>query len=280
MYNNKEKIKSTEKDISLLILYHDSNKNHIEAVLTSVYSQTKFPEEIILIDNSKNGVNLTNERIKIFKTHDTSRAKARNIGVNVSKNKLLVFLDGDTLLMNPFTLEKIQEYSKDFSHGYGAKRLWTYREYFENNKNIFLSKLKNKNFKWLIQNSFWPEFSSKNNKVKNLIGYSFPGNFGFVSKQLFDKIGGFDERFDGYGGEDDYFAYKLYLSDGNKFKNLFDIQVIHINHPTRKSNSHESKRNWELFEKIIKGEGVKSFNINILLGLPNFKGEKIIEWQK
>ncbi len=275
-------IKNNQKegDLSLLILYYDSNKDYIESVVTSVYSQTKLSKEIIIIDNSKKGLNKKYPKIKLIRTNNTSRAKARNAGAKASKGDVLIFLDGDTILGSISVLEKIEEYSKKFSHGYGAKRLWTYEGHFEKNRKIYLSKLKNKDFKWFIKNSFWPEYRNENKGHNSLIGYSFPCNFGFISRELFNKIGGFDERFEGYGGEDDYFAYKMYLSDKKGFKSLFDIPMIHINHPKKETDQDESTKNWKLFEKLLKVEGVKSFNINILFGIPNLKEEAIIEWQK
>ena len=281
MKNEKLEIQKTQKNnLSLLILYHDSNKSQIGAVIASIYSQIKIPKEIIIIDNSEKGLNKIDKKIKIVKTYNTSRAKARNSGARVSNGDVMIFLDGDTLLGSPLALKRIEKYSKKFSHGYGAKRLWTYKEHFENNKSIYLSKLQNKDFEYIVRNSFWSEYSKGEVGFKGLIGYSFQGNFGFISRKLFEKIGGFDERFEGYGGEDDYFAYKAYTSDKEGFKSLFDISVIHINHPKKETDSIESLKNGKLFEKILKSEGVKAFNINVLYGSPNFKGEKIIEWQK
>lgn len=266
--------------ISLIILYSDSNKNHLDAVLASIYSQKIIPEEVILIDNSKKGIKLFDKRIKIVKTRNTSRAKARNIGVKNSKGNILVFLDGDTLLGDKNTFGKIKKYANKFSHGYGAKRMWTYpKKHFESNKEEYTSRLLEGDFGWILERSYWPNENSKRfqNNLKSLEGYSFPGNFGFVSRKLFNEIRGFDERFKGYGGEDDHFAYKLYIKDRNGFKNLFKTEIIHINHPRKKIDKFESAKNWRLYQKILNSENVDSFNIEFLFNISKSKGE-VIKW--
>lgn len=275
--------KNKNKKISLIVLYSDSNKNHIDAVLASVYSQKIIPEEIILVDNSEKGVKSLDRNIRIVKTKNTSRAKARNTGVKNSKGNILVFLDGDTLLGDKNIFGKIKKYSKKFSHGYGAKRMWTYpKKYFESNREKYVSELLKGNFEWVLKKSYWPKenFYMTKNNIKGLEGYSFPGNFGFVSRKLFNEIGGFNERFKGYGGEDDFFAYKMYMKDKKGFKNLFKIKVIHINHSIKKENKSESIKNWKIYKKILNSEGIDSFNIEALFNIPKFKNNKIIKWLK
>lgn len=279
----KKEDKNKNKELSLIVLYSDSNKNHIDAVLASIYSQEIIPKEIILLDNSKKGVKPLDKNIKIVKTKKTSRAKARNTGVKNSKEDILVFLDGDTILGDKNIFEKIKKYSKKFSHGYGARRMWTYpKKYFESNKERYISELLKGNFEWILKKSYWPNenFDMTKNNVKGLEGYSFPGNFGFASRKLFNEVGGFDERFKGYGGEDDLFAYKLYMKDKKGFKNLFEIRVIHINHPMKKENKSESIKNWKIYKKILNSEGVDSFNIEVLFNISKFKNKNIIKWLK
>lgn len=270
----------TNNNISLIILYSDDNKNSLNTVIDSVFSQSIFPSEIIIVDNSKKGIDHIDQlyRTIILKTGPTSRARARNIGVSHSQGDILVFIDGDTFFACPNALEKIQQYSKTYSHGYGAKRLWTYPQNFYNeNRKEFNERLKENDFDWIIKNSIWPTESNKYLELDNLTGYSFPGNMGFISKKLFKKVEGFDERFVGYGFEDDHIAYKLYKADMLGFINLSSISVMHIYHSSKDANIYESNRNSVVFQEILKKDGVKSFNINVLFGLPDFIGEEVIE---
>jgi hypothetical protein len=249
--------------------------------MASVYSQNVAPDEMLIIDNSRKGCGYVPKGCRVIKTGFTSRSKARNIGVKASKENLLVFLDGDTLLGSPFALEELKKYYDKFSHGYGAKRMWTYpQRYFEKNKEEYLSRLLTRDFEWITEHSFWPKRLDKVIGFEGLQGYSFPGNFGFISRKLFDKIKGFDERFEGYGGEDDHFAYKAHMTDKKGFKSLFNITVVHIDHPKKETDNLESIKNGKLFQGILKSGGVESFNIHFLFGIPNFKGEGVIEWQK
>jgi predicted glycosyltransferase involved in capsule biosynthesis len=112
-----------------------------------------------------------------------------------------------------------------------------------------------------------------------LARFSFPGNFGFVKRDLFEEIGGFDSRFIGYGGEDDFIAYLLFRNCPDGFKFLFDeISVAHINHPIANGKrAAELGQGYEMYMQLLKSQGVKSFNINILFGVPDYEGQQIVE---
>lgn len=57
----------------------------------------------------------------------------------------------------------------------------------------------------------------------------FAGKVNLIPKRNFEKVGGFDERFVGWGGEDDAFAWSVNTLCG-KYVN-YDAKVFHFWHP-------------------------------------------------
>lgn len=151
---------------------------------------------------------------------------------------------------------------------------------FEQNNEEYLEKISQKDFEWLLnaQRAILPSGISRETGERELFDFSFPANFGFVKKELFEKIGGFNESFEGYGVEDDYFAYCLYKESPSSFALLRDkINVLHINHPIKPSSIEDAIKNNNLYISLLEKEKIKSFNINVLFGIEDYPGEKIIE---
>lgn len=218
---------------------------------------------------------------RIIFTEDLPIGMARNEGVSVSSKGIIVFLDGDTIVGEKNTLSQIVDFNRGFSYGYGAKRYWSYPpSYFEKNSSLYLSKIKDNDFDWIFESSrsFLPKGIDINTGHRDLTGFSFIGNFGFVNRSLFERVGGFDNRFQTYGGEDDYLAYRLYREEPDGFKNFSEhLRVLHINHP---SFVDATERNFEsslLLNNLLLEEGISSFNINVLFSIPDYDGEPVLE---
>lgn len=82
------------------------------------------------------------------------------------------------------------------------------------------------------------------------ISYKIPKNsICVISKELYKEIGGFDERFQGWGSEDIAFYYNLFtVSD--KMINLDRYSIYHLYHESSSDykNSDHAKRNLQLFK--------------------------------
>jgi len=75
----------------------------------------------------------------------------------------------------------------------------------------------------------------------------FGSNLSF-KKKVIDKIGGYDETFQGWGLEDTEFAYRLYRS-GAQFVVDPTLSRYHQEHPITADRAQEEKRNMLLFQE-------------------------------
>lgn len=133
--------------------------------------------------------------LKLFKAEtQQSIGEARNTCIAQAQGQILYFSDDDCLL-EPDTLEKHLEAQKDPCVAIGG-----------------IDFVSEKTETWQPDRvSFW-----------NLNGANSS-----LPKASFDKVGGFDKRIQGYGGEDLLLGYKLYKT-GLAFKALANAKVKHI----------------------------------------------------
>ncbi len=268
------------ESLCVVVLNHKNNKDTIEPCLYSILGQEGVRNlELVLVNNGCLPPLIDHEMV-LVNVDETSRAIARNFGVLNAHADQIVFLDGDTVLISKDALSYIQSLNS-INWGFGAKRFWTYPPgLFEEKRKVYLQKILKMDSEWLLDDArcFFPRGLDPISGYKDLQGYTFPGNFGFVSRELFIEIGGFYEAFQGYGGEDDYFAYCCYKSAPKTFVSLKDLHVLHINHRKVKSNDAEGQnQNGSLLKRLINMNGHSSFNVNVLLGLPDYSGQEVLE---
>lgn len=181
-----------------------------------------------------------------------------------AKFETLVFLDDDTVLIEKNTLLLVSELSPKSVYGYSAIRYWTAPGWYEKNKstidnNIKNDKLEHYGIEYVLPN---PNIREKNDN-RHLIR-TYIGNFGFVNRSAFEKIGLWDTSYSGYGVEDDAAAFSLYSTYGRPVL-LSDIAVVHINHQISKGNFFELSRNRKKFYEFLKSRGIKEFHVGRLL---------------
>jgi len=85
--------------------------------------------------------------------------------------------------------------------------------------------------------------------------HSFAGGMLIMTCDAFDKIGGWDERFEGWGGEDDAMSHAIY--NGLKSK-TFHLSNYHIDHPhefVAGNNQPRYRSNRALVEEILTRNG-------------------------
>ncbi len=83
-----------------------NEEKSIAALLTSIYQQTKLPDEIIIVDGGSKDNTLSIiksyskqiPKIKLIIEKNASRSKGRNIGVEKSKNQIITMTDADCIL--------------------------------------------------------------------------------------------------------------------------------------------------------------------------------------
>lgn len=160
----------------------------LECALTQDYKIL----EIILVDQTKKHNDETEDflrthsaQIKWLRPNFASVTKARNEGVRQSTGEIIVMIDDDTTFTNDFISQHVKAHEKyDIVQG----------RVVEEDSKI------NTHPTWVNR---WLKFSGGNNCLRDGFANSITGcNFSF-KRSLYDKIGPFDERFQGVAIHED-----------------------------------------------------------------------------
>ena len=178
--------------------------NTIECTLDSVFSQTLPPDqyEVIVVDN--NSSDDTKKVLSRLRRHHPNLvtlmerkpgvAPTRNKGAAQAKAKIILFLDDD-MIASPRLLEEHLT-----SHGQHDGSVLGY----------FTTNLKGKPDPFLFYLEVTEEQNAFPMKNGSIINYQFfyTGNVS-VKRKMFEKVGGFDENFEGGGVEDIDLGYQM-----------------------------------------------------------------------
>jgi GT2 family glycosyltransferase len=197
--------KGQEKNIDLSIIIINYNTKLITAsclnsVLTSLRS-AKIKFEIILVDNaSTDGSNeyffrLFKDQQKIrlvFNKENNGFGSANNQAAKIAKGEYLLFLNSDTFVLN-----------------HAIEKLFAYYQKNESNVGFLGGKLLNKDFTdqpsaayfftlptvfaaLFLKGDYWGLTRFSPSKIKKVDWVS--GAYFITKKEIFDKVGGFDEK--------------------------------------------------------------------------------------
>ncbi|MFO0703411.1 MAG: galactosyltransferase-related protein [Patescibacteria group bacterium] len=148
-----------------------------------------------------------------------------NIGANMARYENLLFIDNDIIL----TREAVDEGFKVFKHVDGVRfydRLYALSE----------------EETMAIENRL--EYPPKTKRI--LRDFSVPGGFFLIRKDLFFKLGGWDEEFEGWGGEDDAFYHKL----SRHSIVAVTIPAYHLSHPS--FGVYDDPKQFEVVKEVYK----------------------------
>ena len=170
-----------------IIIVNDSKENKV--VLKESYPN------VVIIDNPKNGV-----------------ASARNLGANIAKSDLLLFLDNDILISRNNIITTLELYKDNYQICYNFN--WVYPV-------KFVGKMKRLQFgRYLDKHNFtslrgW-------NKADRTVKWDFKRPFEVqmvasyylpIYQSAFEKIGGYNENFP-HSGAEDYDFSKRFIAAG------------------------------------------------------------------
>lgn len=109
----------------------------------------------------------------------------------------------------------------------------------------------------------WPLNTSLNDYYIDNYYERFAGKLMVMTSDTFIASGGFDERFVGWGGDDDAFVYAIETLCGKYIK--LDREVIHLWHPrTDWSNAPNTDANLALLGKYIQASGNKEAMLKLI----------------
>ena len=162
----------------------------LEALLAKL-EEVEAEHEVIVVQQQ---LRFVPQKAKVIQLDENvGRAKAWNIGAKEAKGEVLSFLHNDMLLEN-----------------YALNRMLESLKTAEMVAPRFLTPEGRYGFIWLSSKGMrfkGDTFSVKPEMTLNKAQYTFPI---LVSREAFEKIGGFDERFQPFGWEDVDFNRRLY----------------------------------------------------------------------
>lgn len=192
-----------------IIITMADRDEHLLNLLSGLNKSTSFPDEIIIvcIEETIDLPEVFHFHIKtlLFPIRSTPfpHTKARNLGASVAKNDHLIFLDADCI-PEPAFIEKMTGYVRDNDGLMMAfPRFLDGPSRFEDSERT------------LIKNSHTVrKYPAPDGGVEKQEDYSMFLNMAFaISKKNFDKIGGFNQKFNGYGPHGVDFAYRAREAD-------------------------------------------------------------------
>lgn len=221
MRNQKKEV--DELSLSIIFLCH--NNRCIDLCIESVLEQAMENDEIIVVDDNSEDETFSllqnyfdeNRIILIRSDKAGNRSHNRNLGAQLAKNEVLVFLDGDIVLGNKGLDEIRSAYLKRPEEAFiGQKHAVNFDEmqlYLFSRIENYMELLKTYDGREVLANS--PLFQDKRqfafedeeNQSYNWTLYYTGLNT--ISKKVFEEIGGFDEFFEEWGSEDIDLGYRI-----------------------------------------------------------------------
>lgn len=227
---------------SIIILSH--NNKYIDIVLNSVLQQIETNDEIIVVDDHSENLYLirlqqiaSKYKIKLLNSEKKgNRSHNRNIGAKNSHNDILLFLDGDIVLMsNALSVLRNAHKKREERAFIGHKHNIHYDElHFQLHSGInnYLELLQTfSGQKQLASNYFIQDeretfFENKNNHEFFWMHYYTGAST--VEREIFEQCGGFDESFETWGSEDVDLGYRIHFISNIGF--IKDFHSFHIPH--------------------------------------------------
>ena len=269
-YNSYQTLNLTLKSLENQML-HPETKKMLEVIVVDDGSKDETEQKI---KNAQFKLNL-----KYIRQNNLGRAYARNLGVAISTGKIIVFLDSDIILEKHFLNEHIKRhhYLENIvlvSFKQNISRNAVIKNYFKI-KTAIIPDIKNdfrfeKEVKkdWLrmhrhVRNvemrkvKLLEETDNFKNFGKNLVlgVWDLPSmvitNAISIKRNAFEKIGGYNLQFKGWGMEDTFLGACLIAND-NYIIPCFSTGIFHIEHNFR-SGSQKKK--------------IQEFNHNVLVYL-------------
>jgi GT2 family glycosyltransferase len=240
----------------ILIVYNRSDL--LRKSLLSINAQSHLPDEVIITDDGSDEdilsilrelSNSVKYRLKYVRQENKGfrAAKARNNGVRLAENDYLVFYDQDIIGTGNY-LRTFVDYADEskFIVSYPIRlsneqsdlvddKIIKSSNYFPILKFVQTLKIKKQYFKDYF------EYTKKNIGVSKRGPKLRSGVFA-VHKSNYLKVNGFDEKFIGWGNEDDDLGKRLYKSGISGFNPFYNEFPLHLYHkPFHESGKRKNK---------------------------------------
>ncbi|WP_404359003.1 glycosyltransferase [Cytobacillus firmus] len=211
----------------IMPFYSDDGQRKLAFKWASQYYKKILPNSEMIIPSS---------------TIPFNKAKAVNQAAKNAKGEILIIVDAD-IICCPQSISRAIKMLENTS--------WI----IPYNKVLDITR---KSTRALLQTKAdWP-LSLKVDAIPRETGKVIPvGGINVMKRACFEAAGGFDERFQGWGGEDDALAAAMNTFCGH-YKRI-DQSIYHLWHPRSKPSDNQNyKANLELAVRYCKAQGNKS----------------------
>ncbi|MDX8335925.1 glycosyltransferase [Candidatus Cetobacterium colombiensis] len=260
---------------------------YVRNILKSLIEQTADIHEVIFADDGsktdlqeaiKDLIPLCKFKVKIVWQEDIGfrLAKSRNNAVKFSEGDYIIFMDQDIIFDKDF-ISKIIKHKKRGNVVY-TKALWTDSKQRDEIQKIFDIDYNYKRIYSIIESEQHIKAlkSIKKARLYSLLykfhlrkrGGKFAGLFISLYKDDLLKINGFDEKYIGFGYEDDDLANRLFKSGINTIPVDFEFFPIHMAHPSSPSEAESPNEKYyrDRKKEIFKGDYRCKYGLDNPLG--------------
>lgn len=255
--------------LSTIIVTYNSSQ-HIKDMLLSIEKQTNTSHEIIVVDNNSQDQTVAQiyaSRVKVSllkQKENLGFSKANNLGVKDAKGEYLLFLNPDTRVLD-HAIDNLFNFLKSRDDvGIVAPKL------IEDNGNIQpsvrnLPTLTNaiKEYYLNIKKSYEPFVPVGNSpqEIESIVGAAI-----MIPKNLYQKVGGFDNKFFMYF--EDLDLCKKVKNAGYKIMYLPEVRMKHSIGASAKTNTKTSQ--YLKASATLYHGGFKAFILDLVLRLRSF----------
>jgi GT2 family glycosyltransferase len=210
--------------LSIIIINYNT-KEITKNCLISLFKNLKSEKEVIVIDNASNDESVDELKsifghtIKlIFNEKNIGFGPANNLGAKLASGKYLLFLNSDTIINNDFTSKLIDFFANNSRAGIVSPELL-----FENGQSQPHTYGKFPTIFGTITDKFFrPKFNDDSSMEVDWVS----GAAMAMRKEVFEKIGGFDENFFMY--YEDIDLCKRLKDKGFAIVRLSGLSVTHL----------------------------------------------------
>jgi len=238
--------------------------------IKSVLSQNLKPRNINIVENinfESTKVYIEKEFGKLVNVLDgTAKPNnisfARNIGAKNGNGELIVFIDDDVVIARNYYFEALIAIMRQVDFSCGALRYWTRTDWVRYlDKSYHISHIQN----ILRYKTYLPRSIERFTGNPSYHEFSFIGHFGAIKREIFNKVGNFDENYKEWSYQDTDLMMRL-CAEGFQYSILSyeNISVYHLSHNVDKTAFEEYNK--KLFFNKQKEIGV-NFHLNHFFGV-------------
>lgn len=236
---NSEKFQGDIYDnLSIVILNYNNTKVIFKCIDTLLQYKNRYNYQIVVVDNMSTDGSYEkleadyNNKITLVRNNKNGCSSGRNLGVQNSTGKYILFLDSDEWILNKYWLDNYASILLENENvgvvGWGAG--W----------------FNSKGFAYKVVDVYEFKYMPPNIIARNDVGYLATCGF-LMTKELFDKVGGFDINYDPTCYEDTDLSLKIRNANKEIYYSTH-LGVGHLPHQTTKSGT-------DAHDKLIRKKG-------------------------